>query len=80
MRIRVRFFASVRQMTGVDSEELEVKEGQAVGTLIVDLKRRHEALEEKMKMLVAINGEYAETDTVLKEGDEVALFPPVSGG
>jgi len=80
MRIRIRFFASFRQITGVDSEELDVTEGLTVGTLIEDLKRRHEALEEKMKMLVAINGEYADPDTVLREGDEVALFPPVSGG
>ena len=80
MRIRIRFFASVRQITGVDSEELEVEEGLAVGALIVDLKRKHEALEEKMNMLVAINGEYADPNTVLREGDVVALFPPVSGG
>jgi len=80
MRISVRFFASVRQITGVDSEELEVVEGLTVGTFIEDMKRRYQALDDKMKLLVAINGEYADPDTVLSESDEVALFPPVSGG
>ena len=80
MNIKVRFFASIKQTMGVDSEKIEIIEGMTLENFIKDLKKRHSALEGKMKLLVAVNGEYVDPHIVLRDEDEVALFPPVSGG
>lgn len=81
MRVKVRFFAAYREAVGRGEMNLEI-EG-AIAPL--DLWRR---LEEEYpsllafghSLLVAVNGEYASLDRPLKEGDEVAFIPPVSGG
>ncbi|ASJ10632.1 molybdopterin synthase sulfur carrier subunit [Thermococcus sp. P6] len=87
MKIRVRYFARFRSLTGTGEEELEVPDGTTVRELVERLKERHPALREEVfgeddlaDVNVSRNGRYASFDEVLKEGDVVALFPPVSGG
>ncbi|MGD2200953.1 MAG: molybdopterin converting factor subunit 1 [Candidatus Bathyarchaeota archaeon] len=79
MRVRVRYFASIREILGKGEAEVEVLEGSTVGELVERFKERHGGLGGR-RLLVAVNGEYADPKTVLGEGDEVALFPHVSGG
>jgi molybdopterin converting factor subunit 1 len=76
MDVRVRLFASLRERAGTDIVELEVPDGASVGDVI----ERLDALSEGIPVVMAINQEYARTETELHPGDELALIPPVSGG
>ena len=81
MRLRVRYFASIREFTGLKEEALEVPEGSTAEAL----KRRIQGLHASLKgqednILVVVNGSFVEPTWVLMQGDAVALFPPVSGG
>jgi molybdopterin synthase sulfur carrier subunit len=79
MRVRLRFFASFRMLTGVAETELEVPEGTRTGDLLGLVREIYEGFDEKT-VLYAVNGEYVGEDVGLEEGDAVAFFPPVSGG
>ena len=80
VRVRVRYFASIRDRVGLEQEEVETPIGTTLSALYLTLKMAHDALEEWDRVLLAVNGEYMEPDHSLKEGDLVAVFPPVSGG
>jgi molybdopterin synthase sulfur carrier subunit len=80
MRIKVRYFASTRDLVGTEGEEITIPQGSTVEGLLEALKGLHEQLMGVELILVAVNGAYVGPWTMLKEGDVVALFPPVSGG
>ena len=84
MKITVRYFALLRERMGCESEVLAWDDAEpTVGHLRACLADRVPALSPLLRdgtFLVAVNREYAAADTVLKDGDEVALFPPVTGG
>ena len=80
MRVRVRYFASVREMIGLSKEEVVAPTGSTIGSLIERLMDSHEQLRHMKNLLVAVNGEFANAEHELGDGDIVALFPPVSGG
>lgn len=84
MKITVRYFALLRELMGRDSEVLSWEDAEpTVARLRLHLADRvpaHTALLREGTLLVAVNREYAAADTGLRDGDEVALFPPVSGG
>ena len=79
MKVKVLFFAGLRELAGKSQMNLEVKDGESVSRLLEMLKSDFPDLLSKPLML-AVNTEYVERDHKLKEGDEVALIPPVSGG
>ena len=84
MKITVRYFALLRERLGRDSDVLawddpEPTVGRLRG-LLADRSPDLAALLRGGTLLVAVNREYAAADTLLADGDEVALFPPVSGG
>jgi len=72
----VRLFAGLRERAGADELELELPEGALVG----DALERMRALTEGVPVVMAVNREYADPESPLHGGDEVALIPPVSGG
>jgi len=74
------YFASFREITGLPEEGVQLPDGSTVEALMEAVKSLHEPLREVRRMLIAVNGEFAEHGTRLGEGDVVALFPPVSGG
>jgi len=81
MRIRVRLFAAYREAVGRGEMNLEVEGAVSALDLWRRLGEEHPPLLEfGPSLLVAVNGEYASLDRSLKEGDEVAFIPPVSGG
>ncbi len=81
MNIQVIFFAALRQIVGLRETSLHLKEGATVQDLKDTIASATPALEGMMeRVAVAVNHEYAQPDTVLREGDEVALLPPVAGG
>jgi molybdopterin converting factor subunit 1 len=81
MKVRVLFFATAREQAGTAEIVLDAPEGGRVEALLDLLCERHPALKRlRPSSFVAVNREYAPPGTVLKEGDEVAWIPPVSGG
>jgi molybdopterin synthase catalytic subunit len=81
MTIRVRLFAMQRQQLGVRELALEVPDGSTVAAAFATLAAAHPVLAPAGPTLrFAVNARYADPDTVLAAGDELALIPPVAGG
>lgn len=84
MKITVRYFAQLRERAGRGSEVVELRDGEtSVLALREQLAERTPSLRGALcgaHLLVAVNREYATPETALRDGDEVALLPPVSGG
>lgn len=77
----MRYFASIRELTDIKEEQIEVPEGTTADALKHRVQNLHERLRsQEGNILVAVNGSFVEPSRVLIQGDEVALFPPVSGG
>ena len=81
MQIRVRLFATLRQLAGWAHQTVDLPEGATVADALAELDRRYPQLTVTTRTIyVAVNQEYAKTTQLLHAGDELALFPPVSGG
>jgi molybdopterin converting factor subunit 1 len=81
VRVTVRFFARLRDIAGTGELAREVTAGSSVGTLWRLLVADYPGLSAyEHSISTAVNADYARTDRVLNEGDEVAFLPPVSGG
>jgi sulfur-carrier protein len=80
--IRVLYFARLREQVGTPGEEVDPAGIATVGDLAARLAGRggpwSEALDGRVK--VAVNQEMARPDTPVRDGDEIAFFPPVTGG
>ena len=79
------YFAWVRERIGCDSEEIALPaDVRTVAALLDWLRGRGagyaSALEDLSVIRVAVNQEFAAPDHAVADGDEVALFPPVTGG
>lgn len=78
MRIRLRYFAGLRERRGRTDEQIDVAPGTTAGAL-------YRALfppgpEGALPVLYAINQSYATADTALEDGDELVFVPPLGGG
>jgi molybdopterin converting factor subunit 1 len=81
VNIRVLFFGAARDVVEANELELVLESPATVASAFEDLKTRFAQLERfGRSLLFAVNQEYATADTQLKENDELAVFPPVSGG
>lgn len=84
--VNILYFASVREAMGCSEEKIELPSGKVCVSELVDLlvaqnKRFREAQNAGVaRLLVAVNQELATDATVVREGDEVAFFPPMTGG
>jgi molybdopterin synthase sulfur carrier subunit len=74
----VRFFASLRERLG-PGDERRVQAGTTAGALWESLVRAQPAIA-RVRVRIAVNERYVDAAHELVEGDEVAFFPPVSGG
>ena len=82
MRVSVRLFAILRERAGADELEIDLPEGATVAQAM-DALREQPGLDEpleRIRVAMAVNREYADSETTLAPGDELALVPPVSGG
>ncbi len=77
MSIRVRYFASLREKMGRVDEQLTA---EAIATVGDVWKTVDEGRPLPDHLLCAVNREYADASTPVRDGDEVAFFPPVTGG
>lgn len=81
MKVRLKFFGAIKEMMRMAQADLEVPAGATVSQLLAVLADQHPQTREFLPALaVAVNLEYASPDSPLKDGDEVGLIPPVSGG
>ena len=81
MKLVVRFFALYRERAGTNTHRLELPEGATVADLTGEVRRLFPWLAPpEVQIMVAVNADYAEAETVLQDGDDVCLIPPVSGG
>ncbi|RME35968.1 MAG: MoaD/ThiS family protein [Gammaproteobacteria bacterium] len=77
MSIKVRFFASIRDLTGRAGDEIEARPGLVARDV---WRLSTDGLEPPPTLLVSVNLEFADLDAPVGEGDEVAFMPPVTGG
>ena len=81
MRVRVLYFGVLKDVAGQGRAEMELEEGASVADLLIQHRGLGMAAGSIWDSIaVAVNQEYARVGDVLKDGDEVALLPPVSGG
>ena len=81
LKVTVRLFAGYREAAGTASVPLELADGATAGVLAERVTRLYPSIRtDPSKLVVAVNQEYADHGLALKDGDEVALIPPVSGG
>lgn len=81
MQIRMRYFASLREVTGLREEVLSIPEGITVADVRGLLLKRYPDLENALARAVcAINHQYVTPEITPAEGDEVVFIPPVGGG
>ena len=76
MSITVRYFASIREKLG---KEEDIIDSKGI-TCAADVWSKSANVPLPPNMLVAVNMEYARPDQPVRDGDEVAFFPPVTGG
>ena len=76
MKIRVLLFAGLRERAGASELQLELPDGASVKQALEEMNH----LTDGVKVVMAVNQEYADEAQPLQPGDEVALIPPVSGG
>jgi molybdopterin synthase sulfur carrier subunit len=85
VKVKVLFFAGLREQLGTGAEDLELPPGVAtVAALRKHLEGRGGAWQtvfaDKRLVRVAVNRDMAQSVSTIKAGDEVAFFPPVTGG
>lgn len=81
MLITVKLFASYRDLLGEDDLQIEMRDGGTVGEALEVLRENYPALSEQgYSPLTACNLEHVSKSHVMQDGDELAIFPPVSGG
>lgn len=81
LQVKVLYFASLKQHTGLASEVVPLAPDASLDDLLAAVAGLHPAIEASLPSAVlAVNREFADRSRRLQPGDEVALFPPVSGG
>ncbi|PLY14425.1 MAG: molybdopterin converting factor subunit 1 [Sedimenticola sp.] len=82
--IKVLYFARLREQLDTESEQLELAAGSTLSSLLAQLTARggvwQDTFGNDQLVMMAVNQEMAEPDTIVNDGDEIAFFPPVTGG
>jgi len=81
MKVRVKFFAILRERAGTSEVEKEIAAGSTVADLWRQLQKDYPKLDVPgIRLLYAVNRDYVNMDQKLNDHDEVVFIPPVSGG
>jgi len=77
--VKIKLFASVKQKIGKNELEIKIEKDTSLKNFLSILRKKYPALD-TAHLVVAINHEFASLDKMIKDEDEIALLPPVSGG
>jgi molybdopterin converting factor subunit 1 len=81
MKVRLLFFAILRDITGKSEAEVDLPEGTRAADVWNRLRQQHRQLiAYERPPMTAVNESYVDPEQLLHEGDEVAFIPPVAGG
>ena len=85
MKLKVLYFARLRERLGVTEETVELPDGMGMVAMLLDVLRARggvwaEELAAGKNFRVAVNQDMAGMEAPIEDGDEVAIFPPVTGG
>jgi molybdopterin synthase catalytic subunit len=81
VQVRLLFFASIKDIVGSRQIDVEIPAGSTVASLLSELETRYPRIAGyRSVLLTSVNEEYAKPETKIADGDEVGIFPPVSGG
>jgi molybdopterin converting factor subunit 1 len=81
MQVRLLFFASLKDIVGARQLRLDLPSGATVNDVLTQLESSYPRMKDyRSVVLTALNEEYVDKQTAIQEGDELAIFPPVSGG
>jgi len=80
MVIDILAFGIVKEILNSGSVAIRVDGVMTVTELKADLETQYPRLQQLASFMIAVNGVYANDETVINAGDEVAIIPPVSGG
>ena len=78
MKLSIKYFASMRERMGCAEQSFELDVAQISVAQLWDQQLSDQPL--PTNTLVAVNMEYCSVDSIVRDGDEVAFFPPVTGG
>lgn len=81
--ITVKYFANLKQIAGKDEDQFDISEGttlEQLSELIGQSVPQLGAMVREKKVMISVNYDMVPLDTVVRDGDEVALLPPFSGG
>lgn len=81
--ITVKYFANLKQMAGKDEDQFDINEGITLEQLSELIEQNVPQLGDMVrekKVMISLNYDVVPLDTVVKDGDEIALLPPFSGG
>jgi molybdopterin converting factor subunit 1 len=81
MKVKTKFFAAIREIVGTAEVELELTPGTTAGDLFQRYCQQHPPLGRYAdNTMISVNLEFVPPETRLRDGDEIAFIPPVSGG
>jgi MoaD family protein len=81
MKVRVQFYAQLRDLVGTHELDLELVEGATVRDLLGEIYAQQPALRSQDKtILIGAGVEFVDRNYELKQGEEIAIMPPVQGG
>jgi len=80
IQIKMLYFARVRDITHIPNEVLEIKQNSSTKELLNLLYVKYPKLQDEKNLGISVNCLISKSDTILRNSDEVALLPPISGG
>ena len=81
--VTVKYFANLKQMAGKDEDQFDISEGITLAQLSDLIEKsvpQLGSMVREKKVMVSLNYDVVPLETVVKDGDEIALLPPFSGG
>ena len=82
--MKILYFAKLKQLIGKSEETVRIKQKKKISQVINELMNRNDvynfAFKETNSLQYAVNCEYVDLNFIVKDTDELAIFPPVSGG
>ncbi len=81
VNITILYFAFIKELTGVKADTMKLPYGSTIQNLLTNILNIYPQINSLIKSVkVSVNYKVVDKNTILKDGDEVALLPPISGG